>query len=259
MTSSAENLIRQYFAVSFVLFAYYYYLRGTNYRKWMWVCLAIVPMIHFSGVFADAVFLLCIYAHKIRLDFKWKQWYLYPLLGLYLYLYFLWDNSYFLSVVDFISSFEVGEETYRGFYAENAERWFTEEGSIASVLNGKIAVQTASLFNRISFFLTNVIMICCGYFILNRDSRFLPVFWFTYLAIILKGIGGDIEMYARFYNWLICLAPIACGLILVEKWSSKFKIEMIISVIFFIYFGFYGVLRQLGSIGYAGCAFIWDK
>ena len=259
MTNAAENIIRQYFAVSFVLFAYYYYLRGINYRKQMWLCLIIVPMIHLSGLFADVIFLICIYAHKIRLDFKWKLWCLYPLLGLYLYVYFFWDTHNFSYVVDFLSSLEVGDDTYRGLYVTNSERWFTEEGSITYLLTGKAAVRTISLLNEITFFLTNVIMICCGYFILNRDSRFLPVFWFTYLAIILKGIGGDIEMYARFYNWLIYLAPIACGLILVEKWSTKFKIEMIINVIFFIYFGFYGVLRQLGSMGYAGCAFIWDK
>ena len=259
MTASSENIIRQYLAIPFVMFAYYYYLRGKNYRKRMWLSLVVVPMIHFSGLFADFIFLLCVYAHKLKLDFKWKQWYIYPLLGLYLYIYYFWDSHNFSFFIDFFRLLNLDEESYMAGYGVDAERWFTEEGSMSYILTGKAAVRTISLLNEITFFLTNVIMICCGYFILNRDSRFLPVFWFTYLAIILKGIGGDIEMYARFYNWLIYLAPIACGLILVEKWSTKFKIEMIINVIFFIYFGFYGVLRQLGSIGYAGCAFIWDK
>lgn len=260
MTGSAENIIRQYFAVSFVLFAYYYYLRGINYRKEMWLCLAIVPMIHVSGLFADAFFLLCIYAHKIKFYLKWKQWYLYPLLGLYIYVNYFWDARYFSFIVDFIDSLDLDEESYKAGYGIDAERWFTDEGSISKVLYGRATVRTISLLNEISFFLTNVIMICGGYYLLKKKSGFLPVFWFSYLAIILKAIGGDIEMYGRFYNWLIYMAPIACGLILVEKLPAKFKmIEMTIRVIFFIYFGFYGVLRQLGSMGYAGCAFIWDK
>lgn len=259
MTVSAENLIRQYLAVPFILFAYYYYLRGENYRKRMWLCLAIVPMVHLSGFFADAVFLLCIYAHKIKLNLKWKLWRLFPLLGLYLYVYFFWDNRNFSYIVDFISLLDVSDETYRGDYAISAERWFSEEGSISLILYGKAAIRTMSLLNEITFFLSNVIMISGGYLLLKKDFRFLPVYWFTYFSIILKATGGDIEMYARFYNWLIYLAPITCGLILVEKLPTKFKMaEIFISVIFFIYFGFYGVFRQLGSMGYAGCAFIWD-
>ena len=102
-----------------------------------------------------------------------------------------------------------------------------------------------------------VFIIYYGFYACRINPQIRIAYGFTYLAIIMKTIGGDIEMYARFYNWLIYLAPIVIGAVCMTP--MKFKERWIVWTILILNFYFYGFICQIGNIPYAGCAFIWDR
>lgn len=63
--TSSENLVRQYFALSFLEFAYVAYLY--NRKIWMYILLLCVPLIHLSGLFGCVLFVFFTYFNvKIR-------------------------------------------------------------------------------------------------------------------------------------------------------------------------------------------------
>lgn len=248
MTGSSENIIRQYLAVSFVIYAYNAYL--SNNIKSTIIFLICVPFIHTSGLFA--VFFFMLFAN-IKVEKKLKNPWI--LLSIYVLLFFMWDNSYFSFLTDFLQNINFGEEYKMRSYLDNSERWFSEEGSLSLVLGRKVGI--TSLISEIFSFLSYIIIIYYGFYACKRCSQLRIAYCFTYLAIIMKTIGGDIEMYARFYNWLIYLAPIVIGAICMTPMKSKER--WAICAVLIINFYFYGFIRQIGSIPYSGCAFIWDR
>lgn len=248
MTGSSENLIRQYLAVSFVVYAYNAYL-SNNFKSTI-IFLLCVPFIHASGLFA--VFFFIFFAN-IKFEKRMKNPFI--LLSIYLLFYFFWDNTYFSFLTDFLQNLNVGDEYKMRSYLNDSERWFSEEGSLSFVLGRKSGI--SSLISDTASFLSYIIIIYYGFYACKKNPKIRIAYGFTYLAIILKTIGGDIEMYARFYNWLIYFAPLVIGCICITPMKSKER--WIIIAILIINFCFYGFLRQVGSIPYAGCAFIWDR
>lgn len=253
LTPSSENLIRQYFAAAFILFsvaAYY-----NKKIKWAIVYAIIALNIHFSSAFIIAV---CAIAKFIKPRQKINLILLCLLIVIYLFTYFFWDNSYFEGVADFLSKISVSDDSAGAGYLENADRWFTDEGDLNVIMGRETGI--SSLLNQTVMFISDVIVILLGYKYIKNKPTWNILYWCSYLAIILNNIRGGIEMYARFYNWTVIFLPFMYGLIIVnlnDLIKSRFVRYCIVAV-FAIQFGYYGIIRSIGSIGYAGCAFVWD-
>lgn len=121
-------------------------------------------------------------------------------------------------------------------------------------------VGVQSLLKQATTFLSDFIVIILGYKIIKRQPKWNIIFWCSYLAIILNNIRGGIEMYARFYNWVVIFLPFMYGLIIInlKSLTKSQLIRVAIIAILLIQFGYYGIIRSIGSIGYSGCAFVWD-
>lgn len=244
----AENLIRQTLAMSFLILAYYFYVEN-KYRNMM-LSLVVMPFIHISSFYGLALFLLFIYK---KFPFKW------PLLfvGIYTFVYFFWNPEWFAGLAEFLGQFDLGDAS-RSSYLENAERWFTEEGSISEVL-GKDAAVTSFLFDSTGF-LTNLCIVYFGFLVCKDNPKLHVAYYFAFLALTIKTMSGDIEILTRFSDWTMWMLPFIVGLIMSKSDVIKNpKLRIAILVIFAMKYIFYGVIRAFGSIPYAGCGFIWDR
>ncbi len=249
--SSAENLIRQYLAVPFILYAIYYYFIGN--KKKMWLSLVCCPLIHLAGLYAALLFLLF-----TNISFKYRKWIPWCVCGLYLYLYYLFDVSSFSYLTSFIEKLNLDEGTAFSNYTMNAERWFTDEGSIANVLGQGRG--TISFIAQTASFLSNIIIIFGGYWVIKEKPGYTLFYWFSVFAVLIQTIGGDIEMYQRFVEWTIYLLPFVIGLMFTAIKSNKFfkKYHVVFMIVLMVNYVFYGFIRAFGSMPYSGCAFIWD-
>ena len=245
---TAENIIRQTLAMSFLILAYYFYVEN-KYKK-MFLSLAAIPFIHISGLYGVTLFLLFIYK---KFPFKWPL----VFVGIYAFSYFIWYPEWFTGLADFLGQFDMGEAV-RASYLENAERWFTQEGSISERL-GTGGVVTSALFDTTEF-LTNLCIIYFGFLVCKDNPKFHVAYYFAFLALTIKTMCGDIEILSRFSNWTLWMLPFVVGLIMSRSDVIKNqKIRIAIWCIFAMKFIFYGIIRAVGSIPYAGCGFIWDK
>ncbi len=255
LTPSAENLIRQYIAVSFILYAYYFYL--VSKKKKMWLCLCAIPLIHFSGIIVVTVFVTLVYLpHKIVEQIAKKKMILCGMLLLFLYCYYFWDSSNLSYFVDFIQN-NVNLDSEKGSnYVENADRWFSEEGSISNVLGNKAVV--IGFVNQVVSLVTYCSIIVFGFFAQKKDNNIFVSFYFSYFAIMLKTIGGDIEMFGRFYNMFIVLMPLLIG-IYMYKLASKTALKNALMIVYALNFLWYGFLREIVNTSMFGYGFVWDK
>ncbi|HEY5587811.1 MAG TPA: EpsG family protein [Candidatus Paceibacterota bacterium] len=246
--SSAENIIRQYLAISFMLFAYYAYLKQKKILTAVLLCC--VPLIHMSGLIAVVVFVLLALL-KVPLKKPWI------LLVIYLALFFLWDISYFKGITGYLSTINLGDNMKVQVYLDNSDRWFSNEGSISLVKYGKKYVDSASLTSILFTVLSQIIIIYYGFKAQLMDRKLQIAFYFTYIAILFNVIGGDIEMYSRFYDWYIYLMPFILGIAMYKVRMNQYE-KYVVIVILLVHF-FYGFLRSIGDIPYHGFAFIWDR
>lgn len=254
LTPSAENLIRQYIAVSFIFYAYYFYL-GNKKRK-MWICLCTIPLIHFSGIIIATLFGFFVYLPPKMIG-KMQAWWLpWALIILFIYCYFCWDSSNLSYLVDFVQNHINLSSEKASNYVDYADRWFSDEGSISNVLGTKVG--SISLLNRIVNVFTYCSIIYLGFTAQKKDNRLFVVFCFSYLAILIKTIGGDIEMFARFYNWFIVLMPLLIGVYMYNL-SEKVNVKNVIIVIYALNFLWYDFLRAIINTSISGYGFIWDK
>jgi len=247
--NSSENIIRQYLAISFVIFAYYMYLNKRKYLTILFLCC--VPLIHVSGLIA-VVFSILLVSFRIPLKRPWV------LLGAFIALYFFWDVSYFRDVTDYLSALNLGDDIKMQNYLDNSDRWFTDEGSISSIVYGKNFVNAASLLNIVFSFCTQIVIIYYGFKAQLVDRRLQIVFYFSYFAVILNTIGGDIEMYRRFYNWFVYLTPFIIGAAMYKVPMKHYERYVVMLILMVNYF-FYSFIRGIGSIPYSGFAFVWDR
>ncbi len=251
--TQAENLVRQYIAIAFLLLSYNFYLEGKNYK--MIFSLLTILLIHFSGLFIVVLFLFITYLKNVLDKLHNKIW-LCILLSIFIYTYFFWDVSYLTHLAEFIEkNISFGGEK-GAIYTDNAERWFTNEGSISQIVNGTNLNVVSSLFLIIRF-MTYFSIIYLGYFVSNYDKRFYLPFYFSYFAIMMKNLGGDIEMFQRFYDWFIVLMPVLIG-----AYMSYLKINKTIKLglyslylLNFLWYSFLGSMLVTSLFGYG---FIWD-
>ncbi len=249
ITPSSENIIRQYLALAFVIYAFYAYLKGNKLLQYIF--LAIVPLIHVSGLFAVVMFILFTNL-KIRLKSP------IGLVAGYLLLYFFWNDSFFSLLTDSLSNLNVDGDHRMLGYTEDAGRWFSEEGSIGLVLTGEKTKIAMSRLSIVTIFLSNIVIIYYGFKLSKTQPQLQCAYYCAYFAILIKTVGGDIEMYARFYNWLVWFSPLVIGAFMCFVPMKKLEYWIVASIIFAQFF-FYGFIRQIGTIPFAGCAFVWDQ
>lgn len=247
--SQTENIIRQTLATSFLIFAYVAYLNEK--KKLMFAMLCVVPLIHSAGLFGVALFLVFTYV-KVPLKQPWI------LVALFLFAYYFWNPDWFQGFADYLSKLNLGDDVKGQGYLDNSDRWFTSEGSITNVL-GKKAVQLSMLYVSINF-LVNLFIVLFGFYACKDDRKLQTVYYFAYIALIIQTIAGDIEIFTRFSNWTNLLTPILVGVMFAKIKLPQIKnLQVVIYVVFAINYIFYGLIRSIGSLPYAGCGFIWDK
>lgn len=248
MGLATENIIRQTFSTSFLMLAYYYYVEDK--RKKMWLSLVCVPLIHISGLYGVALFILFI---QERIILKWPWLFV----AIYCFGYFVWNPEWFSGLADFLSTLDMGDAS-RASYLENSERWFTQEGSIANVLGTKVAV--ASKFYVTISFLTDVCIVYYGFLVCKDNVKLHLVYYFAFIGLMIKTICGDIEILNRFADWTYWMIPVVIGLIMSKvNVIREPRIRIFILSVFVIRFIFYGVIRAIGTVPFAGCGFIWDR
>lgn len=241
---ASENFIRQFIALSFVFYAYYYYLE--NKHKMMYVMLCIIPLIHTSGLFVVGVFLFFVY-----IDFsKWIKSAL-PLLGFFLLLSVVWDVANLDSFADSLQTVDTFDDTHYEGYIENSDQWFTEEGDL-----DKSAGIENSAARELTDFLCNCAIIWFGYAVCRRDRRFAIAYYGSYVAMIINVIGGGIELIGRMAWWLLPLEPIIIGGMLTPEKKYKVTDWVLIGLFFLTYY--LKFFLQVGKPGQFGSAFVWD-
>lgn len=247
--TQTENIIRQTLATSFLIFAYVAYLNEK--KKLMFAMLCVIPLIHSSGLFGVALFLIFTYI-KVPLKQPWI------LVALFLFAYYYWNPDWFQGFADYLSKLNLGDDVKGQGYLDNTDRWFTSEGSITNVL-GKKAVQLSMLYVSINF-LVNLFIVLFGFYACKDDQKLQTVYYFAYIALIIQTIAGDIEIFTRFSNWTNLLTPILVGVMFAKIKLPQIKnLQVVIYIVFAINYIFYGLIRSIGSLPYAGCGFIWDK
>ena len=247
--SQTENIIRQTLATSFLIFAYVAYLNEK--KKLMIAMLCVVPLIHSTGLFGVALFLVFTYV-KVPLKQPWI------LVALFLFAYYFWNPDWFQGFADYLSKLNLGDDVKGQGYLDNSDRWFTSEVSITNVL-GKKAVQLSMLYVSINF-LVNLFIVLFGFYVCKDDRKLQTVYYFAYIALIIQTIAGDIEIFTRFSSWTNLLTPILVGVMFAKIKLPQIKnLQVVIYVVFAINYIFYGLIRSIGSLPYAGCGFIWDK
>lgn len=241
-----ENLVRQFIAISFVLFAYNCYIKKKHIATLLLLICA--TLTHFSGIFV-VILLYAIILIKPEKIIKRPIF----LVAIYLILFFLWDISYLTPITNYLTKINLGIDSMQG-YLDNADRWFTDEGSL-SYLHGKSGA--ASLAKLFFTLVTNCTIIYWGFKAIEYDKRLRIPYWFTFVALIIFVIGSDIEIYNRFAWWLYYFMPIVLGAIWYLVPMSK-KIKMVLmSIIIFSYA--YAFIMSFTTIPYSGFAFVWDR
>lgn len=247
--SQTENIVRQTLATSFLIFAYVAYLNDK--KKLMFAMLCVVPLIHTAGLFGVALFLIFTYI-KVPLKQPWI------LVALFLFAYYFWNPDWFQGFADFLSKLNLGDDIKGQGYLDNSDRWFTSEGAISNVL-GQKAVQLSILCVSASF-LVKLFTIWFGFYACRDERKMQTVYYFAYVALMIQTIAGDIELFTRFSNWTNLLTPILIGIMFAKLKLPQIKnLQVAIYVVFAINYIFYGLIRSIGSLPYAGCGFIRDK
>ena len=237
---TAENLIRQYLAVCFLLFALGFYLREN--KKYTYIMLAIVPFIHITGIFGIILFLLFT---KTKINLKSPI----ILIGIYLFFYFLWNPSYFSYITNTISLINIGFS--RDHYIQNADYWFSGETTVGS--------NEQSFISKLSQFTLYIIVIYKGFEYQKLNQKFKVVFYFSYISILIITIGNNIEIYRRFYNWLGFSIPIILGMIFMYNPNINKRIRLIMFLLIIIQYGYCGFISTVKLPLETGYGFIWDK
>lgn len=249
--NATENHIRQFFAIPFILFALSAWLDNKKVSCYILLCFA--PLIHASTLFAIAPFLL--FTHwNIKLPSKGGL----TLLIIYIFLFFTWDINKLGTFSSWLQTIDALSDSKFDGYIDNADRWFSADGSISEVTGG--AVSTSAIRKYISL-ISSSIIIYYGYKIssidINKKNIVIYIFSCTNLFIAL--IGGDIELFGRFSEMFLIYIPIEIAIIIVGLKKIEYAHRNIIYVTLFVIYFLYYFLRYWGTNGISGSGFIWDK
>lgn len=245
--NGAENHIRQFLAIPFLLFAFSLWLDGN--KKYAYLMLCIPPFIHKSSLFAILFFLIFIH---LKVNMK-KRGAIF-ISALYLLLALFWDINNLSSIVPYIQMLNIGDDNSNfANYTQDAERWFTNEGSMAELAGLK-----TSFINSLTTNVSALIALFFGYKIAQEDKKFFLPYWFTCISCFITCIGGDIELFGRFSEWLYIFYPLILAAVINYVSKTKKSVRILVNtILLFIYF-IYGFLRYWGTPTLTGSGFIWD-
>lgn len=157
-SSQSDNLIRQYFALAFIIFAIAFYF-GKRY-SWMIISFIVAVGIHYGAVFPIVVFVISYLLSKYYTPNK-------PiiLVILFLFFFFFWDNSYYSFITDAISQYAPETGTRVDGYLQGSS-FFTADGSLALKSGRKWGGY--SNVNRVVVFLVYLFIIVAGFYVTKR-------------------------------------------------------------------------------------------
>lgn len=245
---ATENHIRQFFAIPFILLAFSSWLDKKYILCYCLLCIA--PLIHTSSLLLIAVFLLLIHVN-IKLPKNGGL----VLLILYILLFFVWDIHNLGAFSTWLQTLDVFTGSKFENYVYNADRWFTDEGSISDVTGGTVIT---SEFRKYTEFITSSIIIYYGYKFAIHNNFYKVLYIFSCLNLFIQVLGGDIELIGRFAEYFLIFIPLTVSYIIIELKPYKTKEKYFIYVILFIIYFIYMFLRYWGSPTITGSGFIWD-
>lgn len=234
----ATAAIRQYLAMAFILIAFLYLMKDH-----IWKCLGfmLIGILIHTASFIFLPFFLLFYYIKIPIKSP------YPLIALYLIVFFMWKIEYWSEYVILFDALSLDKDVKFSGYLNNAEFWFTDAGS-----DGNIASITL-LFRRL---LSNVILIYFGVKYLNRIHNFRLPFFLFYLSIIILKVSGDIELPMRIGLGFNTFEMFVAGVVLSE--TKKTDIYTFCAMFFLIINYGYNWIAPLLSATPETSMFIWD-
>lgn len=248
----AENLVRQYFAISFLGLAYYsYYL---DKFKWMLLCLIMAPLIHISGLLGSVFFLLFTWK-RIKLSHTWFVW---GFVLVYLAAFFLWNPEWLSQVAVLLGAFNVDDSSQMSLYITNAEYHFSESGSLSAMEGIEIK---RSRINIAVYFLTDLAIIITGFFACRDKNKLTLIYLFSYIGILCGVLFGDIQVLMRLGYWFSWMCPFLVAIVAVFNDYGKYKyMKPVVLFLLFSRYAFYGIINNIGHITMEeGCMFIWDR
>lgn len=244
--SATENHIRQFFAISFIFLAFDAYL--SNKRKKAYCLLCLSALIH-SSLLVVFPFFILLTLKNIKLPNKG----VYYILIAYILLFFFWDIKYLGNFANWLQIVGIGDNTKFSGYTEDADRWFTSEGS----MSGKGLIAAQSFFYTWGHFIISLILIYFGYLLTKKHKELLLIFTFTSISLFIDVLGSDIELFGRFSECFSYFSPLLLALILRDKFLKK-NVRYALYVIVFLIYGYMGFIRPWGNPTLTGSGFIWD-
>lgn len=245
----SENLIRQFFALAFLIFAIAFFFEKRYIG--MMAMLILSEGIHFSAI-VPVFFLLFSVLLARKTTPKSPE----VAVWIFVVLYLLWDVSYFAILANTILGLIPETGTRADGYIQSAT-WFTAEGSLAMKSAGQeFAGRSISL--AVVQFPAYLFVIIWGFYATNNDYNLRACYWCAYIAIILDITRGDIESYLRFFHWIAFIIAIPVGAIYSELLLSK-KVKLVSLFFLIVYFGYNLFFSRLFMVEPFGYAFIWDR
>ena len=240
----AENLVRQYLAIPFLILAYNYYCNDD--RKKMLLCLAMAPLVHYSAILVVLIFVLMAYV-KLPVG----KPYIFAII--YIVLFFLWDSAYLDQFAIVISAINFGDLNVYSDFTDNAYKWFTDEGGNGSGFTSIVVITVE--------FLTQLSIIVFGHEACKKDPKLYILYYFAFISILISIIAGDIQLLFRMGYWFSWTLPIIVGIIVSFNYAKYSPyIKTICSMLYLLYFVYALNFHHLGTIPFSeGCMFVWDK
>lgn len=251
-TLAAENLIRQYLAVPFIMLC-----MDQVWRK-KWIIAIVFALcavnIHYSAIIP----LLVIVAYEIcnvdkiqslvgGMKILKKP---YMLIVIFLFTFFFWKDSYMNEISKYIYMFDVSSEVHGAGYL--SDRWLTTEG-----ISDYSGHRQISIIGRTLMFLVFLPSIYYGFYAIKENYKLGLCFCFSYLAIIFDNIRGNFEIYGRVEQWFLYMIPVLYAVVYDQLKSENIKKAY--GIVLILQFFIYDFVRNIGSMPYAGCAFVWDN
>lgn len=245
----SENLIRQFFALSFLILAIAFYFE----QRYIWMGLMIVISegIHFSAVVPVFLLMLSILLAKkfIPKSPEYAAW-------LFVVLFLFWDVSFFALFANTILGLIPETGTRADGYIQSAT-WFTAEGSLAMKSAGE-EYAGRSIPKAVVQFSTYLFVIVWGFYATKNNKNLRVCYWCAYIAILLDITKGDIESYLRIFHWIAFIIAIVVGAIYSEL-ELESRMNKVFLFLLFAYFGYSLMFSKLFMDDPWGYAFIWDR
>ncbi|WP_029903689.1 EpsG family protein [Prevotella sp. 10(H)] len=234
----SENLIRQYIGFSFVYLSFLFLMKDRLWKCFLFIFIGF--LFHSSCVVLLPFFLLFKY---IKIPFKSP----YLLIAIYLVVFFFWKIEYWKDYIIYLQFLDSGGGGQFSAYIENAERWFSEEGSLG------VSQSIIFIFREL---VSRVILIYWGAKLLDKNHRFQIPFFLFYISVIALRMAFDIEIIFRIAHWFSFFEIFVAGFVL--TYTERNTIITKCAMWFLIFHYMYSYISPFLSVGSQDCMFVWD-